>query len=408
MKKQNGYIYRRAGWWVLRYRENLLQGGQVVRRQLAEQLAEIRPEHSRLKKPPKEVSNMAEDFLRPLNRGENKPQSTQTIGEFVETHFFPRLKDDIRECTLAGYRGRWRSQLKPRCESKTLRDFDVVEAQGVIDSIRRQNPEMTRSTLIHLRNLLSLVFDDALRLKMLDAAKGNPVRLVKIAKRAPTGKPTQAYSLRELETIVAILPEPAATICAVAGYAGLRRSEIRGLRWEDYDGDLLAVNRSVWEGFTSEPKTEKSKASVPVIPRLRGMLDAHKLACGNPKSGPIFANGAGKPESLNNTLNRAILPVLNRCGVCRESKLSHIAAEVSHEYVRDGSLPKWCGFHAFRRGLATTLYDLGVDDFMIQQILRQSDVETTRRHYIKPMPQQSVAAMASWKLVWMHCALIVR
>ena len=43
---------------------------------------------------------------------------------------------------------------------------------------------------------------------------------------------------------------------------------------------------------------------------------------------------------------------------------------------------------------ATSLYDLDVDDFMIQQMLRQSDVETTRRHHIKPLPAQSVAAMA--------------
>jgi hypothetical protein len=56
--------------------------------------------------------------------------------------------------------------------------------------------------------------------------------------------------------------------------------------------------------------------------------------------------------------------------------------------------PLWHGFHAFRRGLATSLYDLGVDDFMIQQVLRQADVETTRRHYIKALPAQSVAAMA--------------
>ena len=60
----------------------------------------------------------------------------------------------------------------------------------------------------------------------------------------------------------------------------------------------------------------------------------------------MFANGAGKPANLNNILNRKILPVLNRCGVCRQSKLSHDAGEVSHEYVRDGSLPKWHGFHS--------------------------------------------------------------
>ena len=37
---------------------------------------------------------------------------------------------------------------------------------------------------------------------------------------------------------------------------------------------------------------------------------------------------------------------------------------------------------------------LGVDDFMIQQILRQADVEATRRHYIKALPAQTIAAMA--------------
>src|ERR1700676_5219151 len=67
-------------------------------------------------------------------------------------------------------------------------------------------------------------------------------------------------------------------------------------------------------------------------------------------------------------------------------RLTHgerVLAQVSHEFLRDDNLPLWHGFHAFRRGLATSLYDLGVDDFMIQQIPRQADVETTRRHYIK-------------------------
>lgn len=62
------------------------------------------------------------------------------------------------------------------------------------------------------------------------------------------------------------------------------------------------------KSFTNEPKSDKSKAAVPVIPRLRMMLEAHRLACGHPKTGPMFANSAGKPENLNNILNRAILP----------------------------------------------------------------------------------------------------
>jgi integrase len=177
-------------------------------------------------------------------------------------------------------------------------------------------------------------------------ARGNSARLIKIP-RAPEGEETHSYSLRDVETMLAVLPEPAAAVCAVAAFAGLRRSELRGVRWEDYDREQIMVMRSIWEAFTNDPKTKRSKSPVPVIPRLQAILAAHKLACGNPKSGPMFANGAGKPANLNNILNRKILPVLNRCGVCRQSKLSHDAGEVSHENVRDGSLPKWQGFHSF-------------------------------------------------------------
>jgi integrase len=201
--------------------------------------------------------------------------------------------------------------------------------------------------------------------------------------------------------MLAVLPEPAAAVCAVAAFAGLRRSELRSVRWEDYDREQIMVMRSIWEAFTNDPKTKRSKSPVPIIPRLQAILAAHKLACGNPKSGPMFANGAGKPANLNNILNRKILPVLNRCGVCRKSKLSHDAG-LSHEYVRDGSLPKWHGFHSFRRGLASTLYSLGVDDLMIQRILRHQDVSVMRKHYIKTVPDQSVSAMA--KLEAASCA----
>jgi hypothetical protein len=53
-----------------------------------------------------------------------------------------------------------------------LRDFRVLSAQQVIDAIHRQNPEMKHSNLAHLRNLLSLIFDDAERLELLPRGQG--------------------------------------------------------------------------------------------------------------------------------------------------------------------------------------------------------------------------------------------
>jgi integrase len=56
-------------------------------------------------------------------------------------------------------------------------------------------------------------------------------------------------------------------------------------------------------------------------------------------------------------------------------------------------LPEWRGWHAFRRGLATNLNRLGVDDSVIQRILRHSTVAVTQACYIKTASEDAKAAM---------------
>ncbi len=41
MRKQAGYIYQKSGWWYLRYRENVMESGQLVRRQIAKRIAPV-------------------------------------------------------------------------------------------------------------------------------------------------------------------------------------------------------------------------------------------------------------------------------------------------------------------------------------------------------------------------------
>jgi integrase len=54
---------------------------------------------------------------------------------------------------------------------------------------------------------------------------------------------------------------------------------------------------------------------------------------------------------------------------------------------------EWLGYHAFRRGLATNLRALGVDDLTIMEILRHSDVKVTRDSYIKRVSEKAEEAM---------------
>jgi integrase len=186
---------------------------------------------------------------------------------------------------------------------------------------------------------------------------------------------------QELSSILAHLPEPAATAFAVAAFSGLRVGEIEGLDWKDYRGGELHVARSIWNGLTTDPKTRKSAAPVPVIRQLADRLEMHRLRSGNPQSGPMFPTGKGTPQSMNNLRSRLILPALNRCERCSKSEFDHAGAD--HEYKRDASLPEWHGWHACRRGLGSNLNRLGVSDVVIQRILRHANVSTTLAFYVK-------------------------
>lgn len=90
----------------------------------------------------------------------------------------------------------------------------------------------------------------------------NPIQDVSIP-RAPEPEETYAYSLSEIKSMLAVLPEPAWTVVLTASLTGLGKGALRGLRWDDFNGKELAVNRIVWNSVTNEPKTKHRRAPVP-------------------------------------------------------------------------------------------------------------------------------------------------
>ena len=132
--------------------------------------------------------------------------------------------------------------------------------------------------------------------------------------------------------------------------------------WEHYRDGLLYVEKSKWRTHITNPKTRKSKAPVPVIAPLAKILDRWRLAMGSPESGWMF--GAG-PLDLENFDDRQIKPFVDN----------------------------WHGWHAFRRGLSTTLHRLGVPDKDVQQILRHANIKVTQDSYIKTTTSDALSPM---------------
>ena len=167
----------------------------------------------------------------------------------------------------------------------------------------------------------------------------NPARDTAINPGAAEPQETYAYSLEEIQGILSRLPEPAATAFAIAAFMGLRYGEIRGLLWENYRNEEMHVTRSIWNGRITDPKTRKGRAPVPVIRQLAERLEMHRLRCGNPQTGPIFANCARKaarhcqPHESVYSSGAESLRTLRESGVSPPEGGSRIQARQQHSRV---------------------------------------------------------------------------
>ena len=379
-REQRGTVYSKSGMWYVRYSDFRVTNSQLERKRLAKQLGSVDDMTK------KEARSEAKAFLAKINQPTLTPETAVTFTAFVESVYLPRGEQRLRPSTYRGYKTLWK-ELKPFCQDLWTRDIRTRHVQAILDAIATTD-RFNINSLKHLKSFLSGIFRLADQQGYYEGA--NPVRETSLPNVRQADE-THAYSLEEVLTMMDAVPEPASTLIAAAAFTGARRGELRGMFWENYrDGELL-IARSIWNGITTDPKSRKSKAPIPIIPKLAAKLEAHRARLGKPKTGPIFPNGAGNALDPDSLLRRVILPALEVCEVCSKPESEH--GRATHEYERNKVLPAWRGWHAFRRGLATNLNRLGVDDLVIQRILRHSNVAVTQACYIKTVSEDAKAAM---------------
>lgn len=119
---------------------------------------------------------------------------------------------------------------------------------------------------------------------------------------------------------------------ALCLYTAMRKGEVLGLRWEDIDGDIIHVQRSVTFPHRNAPQisTPKTKAGVrdiPIIPALSDFL------CPMKKTGYIFGGKTPFRSSDFNAMWRTIKKTINLHGatshVLRHSFLTYAVGETT-------------------------------------------------------------------------------
>lgn len=167
--------------------------------------------------------------------------------------------------------------------------------------------------------------------------------------RGTDGQHRRALSSEELAKFLASVPESRRVIYLTAVRTGLRRTEIKHLRW----GDVFLESAAL-RARASTTKNRRD-AVLPLCPELLAALQAHRPADAAPFT-PVFA-------CIPNF--RTVRQDFQRAGIA---------------LVDEGG--RRVDFHALRGTFATDLVLAGASPHETKELMRHSDLKLTMKHYV--------------------------
>ncbi|MEM1397024.1 MAG: site-specific integrase [Pseudomonadota bacterium] len=169
----------------------------------------------------------------------------------------------------------------------------------------------------------------------------------------------------------------------VALMAGLRASELRGLRWDDVDLSERRVyvrQRADRYNAIGPPKSAAGRRTVPLPPMAVNVLREWRLACPPGSLGLVFPNGRGNVESLGNITRRGLWATQVTAGVVIETGKQDEGGGLI-------SCAKYRGMHCARHWHASWLINRRADGGLelpvktVQERLGHSSIAMTMDRY---------------------------
>ncbi len=206
-----------------------------------------------------------------------------------------------KPATLRGYERGWK-KIDPELGAHRLTDIRRADVQAFADRLAAAGsaPGTIRNTLDPLRTIYR-------RAIARDKVAVNPTTGVDVSR--VVNQRERIATKDEAAKLIHALPEGEKALWATAIYGGLRRGELRALRWSDVDLSvgLIDVKRS-WDDNEgeAEPKTKGSKRRVPIVSPLATLLDAHAAATNRSGNDLVFGRSASEPFIASTVRARAL------------------------------------------------------------------------------------------------------
>ncbi len=255
-----------------------------------------------------------------------------------------RSGDRYKPSAVRAYEKELRLRILPAFGSRRLTDLTRNDLQDFVDRLGKQG--LSASTIQCSLLPLRAIYRRAMHR---GDATINPCTGLDLP--AVRGRRDRIADPAEAAGLLDVLPVNDRPVWATALYAGLRRGELRALRWETVDlaTGVLRVEHG-WDDMEGEiaPKSREGRRTVPIPAVLRDVLLEHQMRQGRGGEGLVFGRTRSDPF-VSDTLSKHAAKAWKAAGLapitlheCRHSFASMmIAAGVNAK-----ALSRYMGHHS--------------------------------------------------------------
>ena len=291
-----------------------------------------------------------------------------TVGQWLDYWLEVVIRPHRAVTTTYGYQKIIDNHLKPALGKIPLHELTAVQVQQYL--FRQLEEGLSNNTVRKHHTLLSTALGLAVRQDMLERNVAQSVEA------PPKESPQHSfYSADQLQRLFDLVRgRPLEPVVKLAGYLGLRRSEICGLKWANVDfgeGVLYICEARTSANGVAVDKGPKSSSSVrrlsfAGIPELRKLLEEkYETFCrqrerfgeGYNPEGFVLTRSHGKPYSPD-----------------------YLSGWFSR-FVRDNNLPR-CTLHGLRHSFASIANSQKVPIYSICKALGHSSTSITSQIYL--------------------------
>jgi integrase len=207
-----------------------------------------------------------------------------------------------KPATVRSYEQAVGKYVKPRLGSLKLSELRRADVQRYVNELHASG--LSPSTVANKLDPVRVIVREALAADVITVDPTRHLRLPQVRNgRDRIEAPDRAAAL------IAALPEAERGFWSTAFYAGLRRGELRALRWDDVDFDAGVIRvRRGWDDKEGEieVKSDAGRRNVPLAGVLRRELAAHKLRTGRQGGDLVFGRTADLPFTASTIRARAL------------------------------------------------------------------------------------------------------